>query len=115
MLSEIGSMFIEILKKELKGRDCQSARDPRTSCCPGISDPLGPDIKEPWIPARFLNPIKGYRRPDVLSNDSLTILQKIQQFQYVQHTTKDAAYYLAKSLWLGSPNAEVSQPDFVRN
>lgn len=76
------------------------------------SDHLGAGIHVPWIPAIFRNPIKGYRRPDVLSNDSLTILQKIQQFQYVQHTTKDAAYYLAKSLWLGSPNAEVSQPNF---
>ena len=61
---------------------------------------------EAWV--FFLIRLKGYRRPDVLSNDSLTILQKIQQFQYVQHTTKDAAYYLAKSLWLGSPNAEVN-------
>ena len=68
-----------------------------------------PRIGPSWNPNK---PIKGYRRPDVLSNDSLTILQKIQQFQYVQHTTKDAAYYLAKSLWLGSPNAEVNQSDF---
>ena len=75
-----------------------------------ISNRLGSAHREiPTIP------YKGYRRPDVLSNDSLTILQKIQQFQYVQHTTKDAAYYLAKSLWLGSPNAEVNQSDFGPN
>ena len=41
------------------------------------------------------------------NEDGHTLLQKIEQFQFVEHYTKDHAYHIAKGLWLHSPSAEV--------
>ena len=47
------------------------------------------------------------RQPIDMATEHVSILQKVEQFQYVQETTKDCAYHLAKVLWLGSASAEI--------
>ena len=51
--------------------------------------------------------LRNKSRMQTQNEDSHTLLQKIEQFQFVEHQTKDYAYHVAKGLWLSSPSAEI--------
>ena len=48
----------------------------------------------------------------------MSILQKVEMFQYVAKTTEDCGFHLARSLWLQSPNADIwfdKRTNFIRS